>query len=132
MAKVKLDNLGITISQILDEYGEEVSANMADVVQRVGKAGVQAIKSESRDKFGTTSKRSKKYANTWTVSNTRGRAYSTAVIYNTQSGLPHLLENGHVSRNGTGRTFGHVPGREHIAPVEREIERMFTEEVQKL
>ena len=132
MAKVKLDNLGITITQILDEYGEEVSSNMADIVKRVGDAGVQAIRSESRDKFGTTKKRKKKYASTWRVSNTRGHVYSTAVIYNTQSGLPHLLENGHVSRNGTGRTFENVPGREHIAPVEREMERMFTEEVQKL
>ena len=41
-------------------------------------------------------------------------------IYNAdQPGLTHLLENGHVSRNGTGRTFDPVKAYPHIAPVQK-------------
>lgn len=132
MAKrVKLENLGTEIKKILSEYGKETETNVAEMVQRVGRAGVQALKSESREKFGTSNKK-KRYANTWTMTTDKKRLYTGAIIYNTQPGLPHLLENGHVSRNGTGRTFGFVKGREHIKPVEEKLEKMLTQEVQKL
>jgi hypothetical protein len=51
------------------------------------------------------------------------------IIYNEHPGLPHLLEYGHVSRNGTGRTYGEVPGHEHIQPVEEEMVRDFERKV---
>lgn len=131
MAKVTLDNLGDAIRDVLDEYGDEVRANLAQITKSVTQQGVKALRSESAVTFGTTNKRKKKYANTWTSTVTTGRTSTQGTIYNTQPGLPHLLENGHVSRNGTGRNKGKqfVEGREHIAKVERELERLFESEV---
>lgn len=129
MAKVTLDNLGDAIRDVLNEYGDDVRANLAQITKSVTQQGVKALRSESAATFGTTNKRKKKYANTWTSTVTTGRTSTQGTIYNTQPGLPHLLENGHVSRNGTGRTFGTVPGREHITKVERELERLFESEV---
>ena len=129
--KVTLDNLDDAIKEILDEYGKEVSSNMALITKSVTQQGVKALKSESEATFGTSKTRKKKYAKTWTSQFQSGRVSSQGVIYNTQPGLPHLLEHGHVCRNGTGRTFGFVPGRVHIAKVESKLEKIFVQEVEK-
>ena len=127
--KVTLDNLGTAIEDILSEYGDEVRANMAAITRDVTQQGVKALRSESAETFGTVAKRKKKYAKTWTSKFVTGRVSSQGTIYNTQPGLPHLLENGHVSKNGTGRVFGFVPGRKHIEKVEKKLETIFEREV---
>lgn len=129
MAKVTAANLEEVVKKTLDEYGNEVSLTLAKITREVTKKGVQALKTESAETFGTVRKRDKKYAKTWTSTYQTGFMSAQGIIYNTQSGLPHLLENGHVSRNGTGRTFGVVRGRPHISKVEAEIERILLEEV---
>lgn len=127
--KVTYADFSKTIKSLLSEYGDDVKNNVTEAAQKVTKEGVRRLKSESRDTFGTVKKRKKKYANTWTSTFVTGRTSSQGTIYNTQAGLPHLLENGHVSRNGTGRTYGKVSGRTHIATVEKEIETIFEREV---
>ena len=130
MAKrVKLEGLEEAVKKTLESYNNEVAQNLEAITKEVTKKGVQAMQSEAAEKFGTTKKRREKYAKTWTSKFESKKFYSTGIIYNRQAGLPHLLENGHVSRNGTGRTFGRVQGREHIGKVETEIERLFMEEV---
>ena len=127
--KVTLDNLATAIEDVLAEYGNEITQNMKDITKDVTKQGVKALQSESASTFGTTPKRKKKYAKTWTSQFESGRLSSQGTIYNTQPGLPHLLENGHVSKNGTGRVFGFVPGRKHIEKVEKKLETIFEREV---
>lgn len=129
MAKLTLDNFGKEMEKILEEYSDDVKGNLDAATKKVMTQGVKLLRSESKSKFGTTPTRDKKYAATWTSSFESGRLSAQGTIYNTQAGLPHLLENGHVTRNGTGRTLGSVKGREHIAPVEKEIETVFEREV---
>ena len=127
--KCSLAGMETAVKQILDSYNNDVNANLDAITKEVTKKGVQVMQAESASTFGTTKKRQQKYAKTWT-SQFESRKYSRqGIIYNKQAGLPHLLENGHVSRNGTGRTFGRVSGREHIGKVEAEIERLYEEEV---
>lgn len=120
--KVTLDNLASAVKEIVDSYGDEVSTNMDKITKEVGKKGVQALKNESKAKFGTSKARKRKYANTWTSRTTQTRLSTTVTIYNSQGWQPHLLENGHAKVNG-----GRVNGTEHIKPVEdmliREYER---------
>ena len=127
--KVTLNNLGAAIREVLEEYDGEVNQNLQQITKNVTQQSVKALRSESAATFGTTSRRKKKYAKTWTSRFEPGRLYSVGTIYNTQPGLPHLLENGHVTRNGTKRTFGKVPGREHIKKVEDELKKLFEAEV---
>lgn len=127
--KVTVDKLGSAIRDILNEYQGSVVNDIGLITREVTKKGVQALKTESRATFGQVPQRKKKYANTWTATTLTGRYSTQGTIYNTQPGLPHLLENGHVCRNGTGRKFDDVPGRVHIAKVEKELVESFEREL---
>lgn len=122
--KTPIDKLSESISAILSEYGSDVLDATRDCVKRVTKEGVKAVKSAAQQSFETS--KGSEYVSGWTSRFETGRFSAQGTIYNSKvPGLPHLLEHGHVSRNGTGRTFGTVPGREHIAPVERQVVKDF-------
>lgn len=120
MAKAPIDKLAATVEGILAEYEESVNGLTAEAVKRVTKAGVTALKGEAKQKLNI--KPSSKYIKGWTSKYEEGRTSAQGTIYNKLvPGLPHLLEHGHVSRNGTGREFGRVKAYPHIAPVEQEV-----------
>lgn len=114
--KITLDNLDTAIKQILDSYGDEVCKNTDKITKEVGRKGVQALKNESKAKFGTVKSRKRKYANTWTSKTEQTRLRTSVIIYNTQGWQPHLLENGHAKVNG-----GRVSGVQHIKPIEEKL-----------
>ena len=119
--KIPVDRLAAEINKILTEYGEDVQKNVDEAAAKVTKAGVRAVKGNSRSTFGGSGK----YAKGWTSKFEKGRLSSQGIIYNaTVPGLPHLLEHGHANRNG-----GRTPGRPHIAPVEQKIIKDFEEAV---
>ena len=121
MAKTPIDKLDAAISKILKEYEGNISTNVTQVTKEICKNGAQAVKASARGAVGGTGK----YANGWT-SEVKTTRYSTSgVIYNqSQSGLAHLLENGHAKVGG-----GRVAGRPHIAPVEEELIKEYEEGV---
>lgn len=122
--KVTIDNLDKEIKKIFDEYSGSVMSNLDQITRQTTKKGVQALKSESKSTFGTVKKRKKKYASTWTSKFETGRLSRQGIIYNTQAGLPHLLEHGHAKVNG-----GRVQGRAHIQPVEQKLVTEYEREV---
>lgn len=115
------DQLASVIQSALDEYATELTTGMQDAVKDVTKAGANAVKKAARQKFGNG-----KYAKSWKFKVEKDRLGAYGVIYSTKPGLPHLLENGHMLRNGR-----FWQGREHIKPVEEQIEKEFEEEVVK-
>lgn len=120
MAKrVTLDNLASEIHKIVEEYCEGVVDGVDIGVQKTAQLGARALNAASGASFG-----GKKYRRSWTSQFEKQRTHSSAVLYSTKPGLPHLLEYGHAKRNG-----GRVPGRTHIAPVEQELIRVFEKEV---
>ena len=127
--KVTLDNLASAVKEIIDNYGDEVSTNVDKITKEVGKKGVQALKYESKEKFGTTKNRKRKYANTWTSRTEQTRLRTSVTIYNTQGWQPHLLENGHALVSG-GRRLGTVNGRAHIKPVEDMLIREYEQDLE--
>lgn len=118
--KTPIDRLAATIQKTLDQYGEDVFGLTEEAVKKVTRAGVTAVKQGAQQAVNT--KPSSDYLKGWTSKLETGRTSAQGIIYNKLvPGLPHLLEHGHVSRNGTGRTFGRVPAYPHIGPVEAKI-----------
>lgn len=120
MAKTGISGFSDAVGKILKEYGEEITDKMDEVVPKVARAGVKALKQNSGMFSGG------KYAGSWSSKIEKGRLQTTATIYSTMPGLPHLLEFGHANRGG-GRTAGRV----HIAPIEKQIIEDFEKEVEK-
>lgn len=121
--KIAADKLASEIHSILAEYGADIDKEMDSAVKRVTKAGVSALRRASTRLFGGSGK----YAKGWTSTVETGGHSAQGTIYNKDlPGLPHLLEHGHLNRDGS-----RTPGKPHIAPVEAEIARTFTEEVEK-
>lgn len=117
-----VDTLALDIQDILDEYGEDVENLTTDAVREIGKRGVQALRSNSEVFRGTG-----KYKSGWTSKVEETRMGAKAILYNSKvPGLPHLLEYGHAKRGG-----GRVSGTVHIKPVEDELEKAFTQELEK-
>ena len=123
MAKLTpIDNLDAEIMDILEEYAEDLQKNVDAAAVRVGKAGVKALKTASRQNFGGSGK----YARGWKSTVEAKRTGTNVTLHNTVPGRPHLLENGYAKRGG-----GRVAGREHIAPVEKEIAETFEKAVKE-
>lgn len=131
-AKVTLDNFEKEVEKILSEYGDEVSENLSKITKEVGKKGAALLRNESLGTFPDSKRHKQRYGQTWKAQAYENRLYTTVTIYNSQAGLPHLLENGHALVAG-GRQIGTVDGKEHIAPVEKELIAQYEKEVtQKL
>lgn len=122
--KTTAAKLGEILDKILDAYAEEIQDDMAEVTDEVAKAGAKTLRSVSKVTFGGTGR----YAKGWTVETTgkkHKQLVSSATIYNTMPGLPHLLEHGFGLRDG-----GRWKGRAHIAPVEKQITEAYTQAVE--
>lgn len=120
----KLD-LGNEIQVILSAYSRTLQDNMNELAKKYGEEAVKELRARSPKRTG-------QYAKGWTKrtsTNTKrdfGRGFKTTVVtvYNRKKGpLTHLLEYGHVTRNG-----GRVPAKPHIKPVAKEIEDKFLKE----
>lgn len=126
LAKTPIDKLSDAISGILNDYVEEIGDNVGEIAVELGKKGVKTLKQQSRAEFP---KGTGEYAKGWKSQVDRGRMATTVTIYNDHYSLPHLLEHGHVIRNGTARDYGSVKGREHIKPVADKLVETFEREV---
>lgn len=113
------------LGKVLDDYENEVFDDMQEAIKATTKVGVRAIKADSPKKSG-------KYASGWTSKMETGRLSAQGTIYNAKTpGLPHLLEHGHVIRNGTGRTFGNVKAYPHIAAVEQRVIEFYQQNIKE-
>ncbi len=118
---VNVGDLGKQIKILLDQYTEEV--------QEALKFAIPQVANETKKKVIANAKakgleRTGKYVAGWAVQKTIGVNFVSAVVHNKDRyRIAHLLENGHVVRNGTGRIGSgkktRVNGIEHIAPAEQ-------------
>ena len=118
MAKrIRPIDLDATVHNILEQYGDRVYDVLSDCVKEVSEEAVEKLQSVSR--FAPGGHPSGAYAKDWKQEEVKaGRLATKRVVHNEEHyRLTHLLEKGHVSRNGTHRTFGKVPAYPHIAPV---------------
>lgn len=105
------DQLASEIEKILKSYEGDLDRKVGEAMGKVARKGVQMLKATSPK--AENSEYSGEYANSWTMSVENHRDLThEAVIYNKHAGMPHLLENGHLMRNGK-----RTKKQEHIKPV---------------
>lgn len=115
MSNINISALDLrdVVQDYLKEYGMEALDVVFTEIDGVAKESVKRLKSASKQFKG------KDYAKGWAKKVEKGRLSSVATVYGRKPtySIAHLLEYGHVTKNGTGRVFDRTPGHEHIAPV---------------
>lgn len=115
-------DLSKEISEILEEYGAEVSGEVEKAVKMTAKDTVKRLKKHK----GTYTIRSGNYNKSWKAKEEKISSRSTKSIVHNEKHyrLTHLLEYGHAKRGG-GRTraFPHISKAEESAKetLEREV-----------
>lgn len=125
VVKVKPEQLDEAIRGQLETYSAEITKNINENLKEVAETTAETLK-----KGGAYKERTGKYTPDWSVtarkavSTTQGEQYS---VHNRKYyQLTHLLEKGHVTRNGKRtRAF------EHILPAEQAAEELAVEAVEK-
>ena len=125
VANIKPEQLDETIRGQLETYSAEITKNINENLKEVADTTAETLK-----KGGAYKERTGKYTPDWSVtarkavSTTQGEQYSVHNRKHYQ--LTHLLEKGHVTRNGKRtRAF------EHILPAEQAAEELAVEAVEK-
>lgn len=111
------------VSQILDDYAEDVQEAVAQAVEETGKKALRTVKAKSPVRKG---KGGGRYKKGWRVKKEHGGVFGTqaqVTVYNKTDGpLAHLLEDGHQKAGG-----GRVEGIPHVRPAYEEAERLLPE-----
>lgn len=115
----------LDITDILNEYSEDIQESIIKAAEEVAKDGANKLKQTSPKNTG-------KYARGWKVKTIKGNGYVKAHIHNsTNWQLTHLLEKPHVIKNKWG-TYGTSKPKVHIKPVEQECISKYEKQVVKI
>ena len=122
-SSIKSEELQEVLKDYLENYVEDITEGVEDTTDTLTKEAVKELKQTSPRGKGT---REKPYHKGWTKQKgkvNRGR-YTVKIHNKTNYQLTHLLEFGHVTRNG-GRTKA-IP---HIRPLEDKYRKLYEQKI---
>lgn len=122
MKKVAIDDLAQEVMVGLQEYADLASGAMKKAVQRSGRRVRKEIKANAPKDEGD-------YQKSWSVRKENETASQLHLIVYSKNRyqLAHLLEHGHVTRNGKRR----VKGPPHILPAEEVGAKQLQEDIER-
>ncbi|MDE5993729.1 MAG: HK97 gp10 family phage protein [Oscillospiraceae bacterium] len=132
--------LADAIKKAAQSYTDDIKSELDEELERIGKDSLKEIRALSPKLTG-------KYRRGWTYEIQRERGMIKVVIYNKEYQLVHLLELGHLSKNGTERIAGvprshkntgkvlrngeKVPPIVHVATVQQRVNERVEELIKK-
>lgn len=121
------DELARALAEATRTMTEEVVEEFESGLERIAKETVDELKRTSPVYKGNDKNRKYKkgtYSKSWTYFVTKGRGVIRVTVYakNGQDNLTHLLEHGHLVKDGTGRVLGNASPIPHIAEAEKHSE----------
>ena len=110
------------LSKALENYADDISAEVEEVANKVGKEAVDELKQTSPRGARES------YAKGWKLKkDKKGKNLYTVKIHNkTDYQLTHLLEFGHATRNGS-----RTKAQPHIRPTEQKYSEKFERELKQ-
>ena len=125
VVKIKPDQLDEAIRAELETYSADVTKEVNHNMKEVADKTVETLK-----KGGSYRERTGKYTPDWSVTERPGRSVMQGAEYSVHNRkhyqLTHLLEKGHVTRNGKRtRAFA------HIAPAEQQAQELAVKAVEQ-
>lgn len=125
VVKIKPDQLDEAIRAKLETYSADVTKEVNHNLKEVADKTVETLK-----KGGSYRERTGKYTPDWSVTERPGRSVMQGAEYSVHNRkhyqLTHLLEKGHVTRNGKRtRAFA------HIAPAEQQAQELAVKAVEQ-
>ena len=129
--KVSTNELGSAILKELSTYTEEVEEAVSKAVITVGKEAANELRATTQVAGSNVWKN---YPQSWKSTPERRKGKQVGKVHDVDHyRLTHLLENGHVIKNGTGRTYGRTREFPHIITVEQksveELEKRIREAI---
>lgn len=121
IVEIKVDKISDEIKNRLQQYGAGIEEEIQVKADKVAKKGVKMLKSESPIRSGV-------YAKSWSSKKESGFHLPQRIIHvkKPHYRLTHLLEKGHVGRDG--KRVRAIP---HIAPVEKKLVKEFEQEIER-
>lgn len=118
---VSIEDLPMVVKKSLEEYCDFAADEVKQIVQEVSEYVKAEIKENAPVDTG-------EYQKSWKVSKEKETATSLAMVVHSEKHyrLTHLLEKGHAKRGG-----GRVEAQVHIAPAEKNAEKMIVEKVER-
>jgi hypothetical protein len=117
----------LDINKILNDYSHDVQEAIQREAEKIAKDGTKKLKSTSPINRKNSVHRGK-YSKGWRAKTDKGRGYVHSTIYNaTDYQLTHLLEDGHLTRNGKK-----TKPIKHIEPINNECCLEFEKNVEKI
>ena len=122
------DELTKALTRACRDFTDEVKEKVENKVNQIAEETVEDVKSLAPVYHGKNKKTPKgRYKRSWKYRIDKERGAINAVVYASgkQYALTHLLENGHLNRDGTSRskTFPHISKANENA--EKKVEKLF-------
>jgi len=129
MIKVSPNQLAKEILKELDTYTESVTEAVDAAVGEIAKESRKKLR-EVKSVQGSNVWHN--YPKGWTIKSKKRKGRREETVWNSRYyRLTHLLENGHVIKNGTGRTYGRTRAFEHIGPINEQAQEKLLKAVQE-
>ena len=123
--KVNASDFAYEVNKILGEYQRGLYTQLGPTMRKTANETRKVLRS-------TSPKRTGKYGRGWEyelkVNSRLGGGSIT--LYDARPGLTHLLEKGHVTRNGLDRSYPATPAHPNIAAAQEQAEKQFLENLQ--
>ncbi|MDE6500798.1 MAG: HK97 gp10 family phage protein [Ruminococcus sp.] len=120
---IDIDEFSEILAETCRKYSEEVKQEVKTGIEKIGKETVSEVKSLSPVYKGKDKNLKKgAYKRGWTYSVDESRGNFRVTVHNKKYQLVHLLELGHLLKDGTGRIYGEVPPKKHVETAENHAE----------
>lgn len=120
--EINIDELGSALAEAVKEQANEVVKSINSEIDRIAEETLEEIKKLSPvykkgdyvRKLKCPKTKKGAYRKGWTISEVQRNGMYQKAIHNKQHQLVHLLELGHLIKDGTGRIRGEAPAYIHV------------------